>query len=80
VDVALASNSAPGAPDAVRASRTSAETKLTHRVKRGETLFSIAKLYRTTVDSLKQWNRIRGNGIQAGQRLTILRPRTVATN
>jgi membrane-bound lytic murein transglycosylase D len=80
VDVALASNSAPGAPDAVRASRTSTETKLTHRVKRGETLFSIAKLYRTTVDSLKQWNRIRGNGIQAGQRLTILRPQTVATN
>jgi hypothetical protein len=29
---------------------------------------------------LKQWNRIKGSAIQAGQRLTILRPRTVATN
>jgi membrane-bound lytic murein transglycosylase D len=56
------------------------DTKLTHRVKRGETLLSIARLYRTTVDSLKRWNRIKGSGIQAGQRLTILRPRTIATN
>ncbi len=79
-DAVLASNTAPAAPDAVPASRTAPESKLTHRVKRGETLFSIARLYRTTVDSLKQWNRIKGNGIQAGQRLTILRPRTVATN
>jgi membrane-bound lytic murein transglycosylase D len=80
VDVALASNSAPVVADAVPASRQVPETKVTHRVKRGETLFSIAKLYRTTVDSLKQWNRIKGTGIQAGQRLTILRPRTTATN
>ena len=53
---------------------------MVHRVKRGETLFSIAKLYRTTVASLKQWNRIRGSVIQAGQRLTILRLPTVATS
>ncbi len=81
VDAVLASNAAP-APrqDLVPATREVRETKVTHRVKRGETLFSIAKLYRTTVESLKQWNRIKGNGIQAGQRLTILRPRTVATN
>jgi membrane-bound lytic murein transglycosylase D len=84
VDVALASNSAPVVPDVVRArasdSDNERETKVTHRVKRGETLMSIARLYRTTVTSLKQWNRIRGNAIQAGQRLTILRGRTVATN
>ena len=82
VDVALASNSAPAVADAVPASRRVQpdETRLTHRVKRGETLLSIAKLYRTTVASLKQWNRIKGSAIQAGQRLTILRPRTVATN
>jgi membrane-bound lytic murein transglycosylase D len=56
------------------------EARLTHRVKRGETLLSIARLYRTTVESLKRWNRIKGSGIQAGQRLTILRSSTVATN
>jgi membrane-bound lytic murein transglycosylase D len=58
----------------------SAQSKLIHRVKRGDTLFSIAKLYRTTVASLKQWNRIRGNAIQVGQRLTIFTNQPTATN
>ena len=57
--------------------RTS-EVKLVHRVKSGETLFSIAKLYRTTVASLKQWNHLRSNTIQTGQRLTILAKRALA--
>ena len=57
--------------------RTS-DVKLVHRVKSGETLFSIAKLYRTTVASLKQWNHLRSNTIQTGQRLTILAKRALA--
>jgi membrane-bound lytic murein transglycosylase D len=48
-----------------------AESKLIHRVRRGDTLFSIAKLYRTTVASLKTWNRIRGSVIRVGDRLTV---------
>ena len=81
VDVALASNLAPAVRDAVPAvAPPTREAKLTHRVKRGETLMSIARLYRTTVESLRQWNRLKGSGIQAGQRLTIFQPRTVATN
>ncbi len=44
---------------------------LTYRVKRGDTLFKIAQVYRTTVASLKTWNRLRSNAIQVGQRLTI---------
>ena len=55
------------------ASAASGVTRVTHQVKRGETLLSIAKLYRTTVAALKQSNRISGNAIKAGQRLTILR-------
>jgi peptidoglycan lytic transglycosylase D len=51
------------------------QAKMVHRVKRGDTLASIARLYRTTVSSLKQWNRLRGNEIQVGQRLTILTTR-----
>jgi membrane-bound lytic murein transglycosylase D len=42
-----------------------------HRVKRGETLFSIAKRYGTTVALLKEWNGLRGNVIQIGQRLIV---------
>ena len=74
MDVALAGNAAPEAGEP-------AQVSLVYRVKRGDTLFSIAKLYRTTVASLKTWNRLRSNSIQVGQRLTIFtqRPAT-ATN
>lgn len=66
----------------VRAPETPRSTpaRVVHRVKRGDTLSSIARLYRTTVASLKQWNRIRGNGIQVGQRLTILKRGGAATD
>ena len=75
VDSVIASNAT--VPQAERTE----EAKLIHRVKRGETLASIARLYQTSVASLKHWNRIRGNGIQVGQRLTILTTRRlVATN
>lgn len=49
----------------------SEQTRLYYRVKKGDTLFSIAKLYKTTVASLKSWNRITGTAIRPGQRLTI---------
>jgi membrane-bound lytic murein transglycosylase D len=54
---------------------------VTYRVRRGDTLSSIARLYRTTVASLKAWNRLRSNSIQVGQRLTIFTSRdATATN
>jgi membrane-bound lytic murein transglycosylase D len=50
--------------------------RVVYRVKRGDTLSSIARLYNTTVASLKSWNRsIRGNRINAGDRLTIFAAR-----
>jgi membrane-bound lytic murein transglycosylase D len=52
--------------------------RVTYRVKRGDTLFSIARLYNTTVDALKSWNTrtIRGNRIKIGDRLTIFAARS----
>jgi membrane-bound lytic murein transglycosylase D len=44
---------------------------IVHRVKRGDTLFSLARLYRTTVASLKRWNDLRSNRILVGQHLTV---------
>jgi membrane-bound lytic murein transglycosylase D len=62
-------------------SKTSSEpVKVIHRVKRGDTLFSIARRYDTTVESLKEWNRLRSSNIQVGQRLTIFRESDPATN
>jgi membrane-bound lytic murein transglycosylase D len=77
-DAALAANVVPARPTPPPADV--APTRVVHRVKKGETLFSIAKRYGTTVALVRQWNRLRGSAIQAGQRLTILRDRPVATN
>jgi membrane-bound lytic murein transglycosylase D len=74
VAVELASSAPPEAGEPTQAS-------LIYRVKRGDTLSSIARLYRTTVASLKTWNRLRSNSIQVGQRLTIFTERpSTATN
>jgi membrane-bound lytic murein transglycosylase D len=75
-----------GAPDTVVATpaaarratpeparRTSSEpTRVVHRVKAGETLFSIAQKYNTSVAAVRQANKLRSNSITVGQRLTIL--------
>lgn len=42
-----------------------------HRVRRGESLYSIAKEYNTTVERLKSVNGLRNNRIKAGQDLII---------
>jgi peptidoglycan lytic transglycosylase D len=48
--------------------------KASYAVKRGDTLASIARLYQTTVASIKSWNpRLPGERLEAGQRLTIYR-------
>ena len=54
--------------------------KVIYRVKSGDTLSSIARVFRTTVTSLKKWNGLSGNTIKVGERLTILTsPRTAAS-
>lgn len=45
--------------------------KLTYRVKRGDTLNSIARAFGASVASIQNWNRINGSRIHAGDRLTI---------
>jgi membrane-bound lytic murein transglycosylase D len=48
--------------------------KVIYAVKRGDTLFSIARLFKTTVAAIRTWNpRIPGDRIAAGQRLTLYR-------
>lgn len=46
---------------------------IVYRVKRGDTLFSIAQLFDTTVARIKSLNRLRGNAVVAGARLKIAR-------
>jgi len=42
-----------------------------HTIKRGETLYSIARKYRMSVSELKQLNNLRNDNIRAGKRLKV---------
>jgi membrane-bound lytic murein transglycosylase D len=50
---------------------TGREGLIRHRVKRGETLHRIARLYDVSVQQVRSWNRLEGSRIYAGQVLTI---------
>jgi membrane-bound lytic murein transglycosylase D len=45
--------------------------KMFHKVKRGDTLSTIARKYRTTVKTLKRLNNIRGSLIRIGQQIRV---------
>jgi D-alanyl-D-alanine endopeptidase (penicillin-binding protein 7) len=51
---------------------------VTHVIRRGETLSSIARRYGTTVAAVQAWNGLRGSVIQAGRRLEIFTGRPAA--
>jgi membrane-bound lytic murein transglycosylase D len=55
-------------PDAPAHTRT-----IVYKVKRGDTLFSIAELFDTTVAKLKSWNQLPGNSLSVGTRLKIVK-------
>lgn len=48
--------------------------KVIYKVKKGDTLASIARAFRTTVASIRTWNHLPGTRIVAGVRLTIYSP------
>jgi len=53
-------------------------SRVVYKVRRGDTLEKIARAFDTTVAAIKSANRLRGNHIAAGDRLTIQRPATTA--
>ena len=60
------------APAAAPASApTSSAAQTTYRVKQGDTLYSIARQFDTTVDNLKHLNHITSDVIVVGDRLTV---------
>jgi membrane-bound lytic murein transglycosylase D len=50
---------------------TGASVRISYRVRRGDTLGSIASQYGTTVRDIQTWNRLHGTSIVAGNTLTI---------
>jgi membrane-bound lytic murein transglycosylase D len=78
---------APARPAAAASTLASAPTanpsgelnRITYRVKRGDTLSSIARFFRTTVASLRKWNGLRSDRLTPGDRLTVYTTRTSAS-
>jgi membrane-bound lytic murein transglycosylase D len=57
-----------------RAAATSNRVRDIYQVRSGDTLASVAHLFKTTVASLRTWNpRLQGDRLTAGQRLTVYR-------
>jgi len=71
--VVCASVGLPAAADA-----QTAPSRVTHVVRSGETLSTIARRYGVTVASVREWNGIRGDTIRAGQRLAVYTARPAA--
>jgi LysM repeat protein len=68
------------APASAAAASHSTAAGNTHTVARGETLTSIAKMYKVTVDELQQANHIEdGRKLQAGQTIVIPTPSPAAS-
>jgi len=63
-------NEAPADDDDAPAAQAA---RVVYRVKKGDTLASIARVFKTTVASLRLWNHLPSTRIAAGDRLTIYR-------
>ncbi len=61
-------------PEALEADEEPA--RVVYRVRRGDTLYSIARKHGTTIEQLKAWNKLRGNVLSIGTRLVILSGRS----
>lgn len=51
---------------------TTLALKTTHKIARGESLFSVAKKYKVTIAELKEWNSLASDKVLVGQSLKIL--------
>lgn len=58
---------------------TTIQKEIFHTVKKGETLFSIAKKNNCEVADIKKWNSISGNNIKPGQKLIVGYKETVSS-
>lgn len=53
------------------ASAPAPATARSHKVRRGDNLWSIARQYKVNVQDIKRWNRLKGNQLKAGQVLKL---------
>jgi membrane-bound lytic murein transglycosylase D len=79
----VVSKARPAAPSSMLAAapavKPSSElSRITYRVKRGDTLSSIARVFRTTVASLRSWNALKTDRLMPGDRRTVYTTRSTS--
>ena len=63
--------SIPNGKSVTKTSTGSRNGSISHRVRRGETLWTIASQYDVSVSDLKRWNNLKSSKLIAGERLSI---------
>ena len=63
---------------AAAAPADSAPTRIVYRVRKGDTLYAIARKHGVTVEDLRSWNHLRGSALGVGTRLSIHTTRAAA--
>lgn len=53
-------------------SRQSKTDQIMHKVKKGETLYSVSRAYNVTVEDIIDWNNLRSSALAVGQELKII--------
>jgi membrane-bound lytic murein transglycosylase D len=66
----------PAAP--VEAVADATPTTVIYRVRKGDTLFAIARRHGVTIEELRAWNNLRGSALSIGTRLSIQTTRAAA--
>ena len=67
----LSSFVAAAAPDARKADPDQKRGPISYKVKKGDTLHSIASSFGVRITDLQTWNKIHGSRIHVGQELVI---------
>jgi LysM repeat protein len=65
---------------AVAKTTSTAPVPTTYKVKRGDTLTSIAARFNVTVNDLKKWNKLTSTRLDVGQKLALAPPNVRQAN
>jgi membrane-bound lytic murein transglycosylase D len=76
-DVTTTADGADATPAVFEDPPADESPRLVHRVRAGETLFSIAKKYQTSVESLRAVNNLRSTTLKVGARLIVQANRAI---